>query len=521
MVPKADDELQCILNDLQLGEFIYEQPAVGDTEYIFKHALTQEVAYNSLLIERRKLLHARAGLALESLFAGQLEDHLDELAHHYSRSDNLEKAVEYLGRAGQQAAQRSAYADAINRLSAAIDLLQKLPESPARIQQELVLQLAVGPALMAVKAYAGPEAQRAYTRARELCERLGDPSELFPALYGLWVVYVVRGELPRAYELAEELLRRAESAHDATLLMYARYALGDSSCWMGEFLPAREHLEIGIALYDPERHWLLTSRYEGVDAGVLSLSDAAWTLWPLGYPDSALKRSSEALALAESLSQPRSLGYALNFAGILRQFRGETSAAQKNAENVITLSLEHGFPEYLAWMTTLRGWTMAAQRHSEEGIAQIREGLAALRATGFELARSHFLCSLAEACMEAGRLDDALSALTEALAAADRREEREAAAEIYRLKGELLLKQGDSSTAEARSCFERAIEIARKQSAKSWELRATTSLARLLRDTGRRDEALAMLAKIYDWFTEGFDTADLIDAKSLLDELSA
>ena len=177
---KPDDELERMLSRLQAGEFIYEQPAAGDVEYIFKHALTQEVAYNSLLIERRKLLHERAGEALESMFAGQLDDHLDELAHHYSRSDNVAKAVEYLGRAGQQALQRSAYADAISSLSAAIDLLQKLPDSPERIQRELLLQLAVGPALIAVKGFAAPEVERAYTRARELCERLGDPAGAFP-----------------------------------------------------------------------------------------------------------------------------------------------------------------------------------------------------------------------------------------------------------------------------------------------------------------------------------------------------
>jgi predicted ATPase len=516
---KSDDEINRLLNDLQLGEFIYEQPAVGDTEYIFKHALTQEVAYNSMLIERRKFIHERAGQALESIFAGQMDDHLDELAHHYGRSDNAEKAVEYLGRAGNQALQRSAYGDAINRLTAAIDLLQRLPDSPKRVQRELLLQLAVGPALMAVKAYAGPEAERAYTRARELCERLGDPPEFFPVLYGLWVVYLVRGELPRAYELAEELLRRAESAHDATLLMYARYALGNSSYWMGEFLAAREQVEMAIALYDPERHRPLASRYEGVDAGVLSLAYAAWTLWPLGYPDSALKRSNEALALAERLSHPRSLGFALNFVGTLRQFRRETGAAQKNAESLTTLSVEHGFTDFLAWATILRGCAMATQRHSEEGIAQIWEGMAALRATGFELARP--LCWQAEACMEAGRLDDALSALTEALAAANQREERRSEAEIFRLKGEVLLRQHDSNAAQAQSCFERAIEVARQQSAKSWELRATTSLARLLASQGRRNEAHAMLADIFDWFTEGFDTADLKDATALLNELSA
>jgi predicted ATPase len=288
---------------------------------------------------------------------------------------------------------------------------------------------------------------------------------------------------------------------------------------MGEFLAAREQVEMAIALYDPERHRPLAYRYEGVDAGVLSLSYAAWTLWPLGYPDSALTRSNEALALAERLSHPRSLGFALYFVGTLRQFRRETGAAQMNSESLTTLSLEHGYSDFLAWATILRGCAMAAQRHSEEGIAQIWEGMAVLRATGFEMARPHFLCSLAEACMEAGRLDDALSALTEALAAADQREERQAEAEIYRLKGELLLRRDESNNAEAQRCFERAIEIARKQSAKSWELRATTSLARVLAKQGHRDEARTMLVEIYNWFTEGFDTADLIDAKALLDEL--
>jgi len=260
---KPEDELESRLSQLQAGEFIYEQPAAGDVEYIFKHALTQEVAYNALLIERRKLLHERAGEALESMFAEQLDDHLDELARHYSRSDNVSKAIEYLGRAGQQALQRSAYADAISSLGAAIDLLQRLPDSPERIQREVLLQLAVGPALIAVKGNAAPEVERVYTRARELCERLGDPPELFPVLWGLWVMHMVRGELRTAYELAERLLRRAQSAHDPALLLYAHDALGQTSYWMGEFPPAREHLENATTLYDPERHRPLAFRYGG------------------------------------------------------------------------------------------------------------------------------------------------------------------------------------------------------------------------------------------------------------------
>jgi predicted ATPase len=290
---------------------------------------------------------------------------------------------------------------------------------------------------------------------------------------------------------------------------------------MGEFQPAREQVEIAIALYDPEIHRPLTSRYEDVDGGVLSLLYAGLTLWQLGYPSQVLKRSNEALALAQGLSHPRSLGWAESFIGMLRKYRREAGAAQEDAERVTTLSLELGYTDFLAWGTSLRGWAMAAQGRHEEGIAQIQEGLAQLRATGFEVARTYFLCSLAEACIEAGRLDDALSALTEAAAAANQREERQSEAEIFRLKGELLLRQDYSDTAEAQRCFWRAIEVARKQSAKSFELRATMSLARLLDKQGNRDEARAMLAEIYNWFTEGFDTADLIDAKALLGELSA
>jgi predicted ATPase len=517
---KPDDELERGLSRLQAGEFIYEQPAAGNVEYIFKHALTQEVAYNSNLIERRKLLHERAGLALESMFAEQLEDHLDELAHHYDRSENVAKAVEYLGRAGEQALQRSAYADAISGLSAALNLLQRLTDSPERIQRELRLQLAIGPALSAVKGWAAPEVERAYTRSRELCERGGDPPELLPALVGLWGMYWVRGELRRADELAEQLLRLAQSSHDSALLPYARYVLGNTSFWRGELLRAKEHLELAISIYDPERHARLAFRNLGFDAGVMCLCYAAFTLWQLGYPDQALQRANEALALAEGLSHLFSLANAEFCIGVLRQYRREARAVQEAAEDVIALSAEHGFIFFLALATILRGWAMSEQGRNEEGITQIQEGQAACRVRGAQLAWSYSPFLLAEACRETGRIDYGLSAVTAALAAADEQEFRCYEPEIRRLKGELLLKQDDSKVAEAQSCFERAVEIARKQSAKSWELRATMSLARLLAKQGRRDEAIAMLAEIYGWFTEGFDTADLKDAKALLQELT-
>jgi tetratricopeptide (TPR) repeat protein len=220
--------------------------------------------------------------------------HLEELAHHYSRSDNAVKAVEYLGWAGQQALHRSAYADAISNLSAALNLLKKLPNSPENIQQELLFQLAAGPALIAIKGYAAPEVERAYTRARELCEQLGDTPEIFLALFGLWLLYLLPGELRKAYEIAEELLKRAQGAHDQAPLIYAQLARGLTSYWIGDFIAAREHLESAIPLYDPKRHRPLIFLY-GLDARIVCFTHAAWALWQLGYPDQAIRRGNEAL----------------------------------------------------------------------------------------------------------------------------------------------------------------------------------------------------------------------------------
>jgi class 3 adenylate cyclase/predicted ATPase len=532
IVQQPPEQLDGLLGDLQTSEFIYEQPTVSDIEYTFKHALTQEVAYNSVLIERRKQLHELAGRALESIFAAQLEEHLDELARHYSASYNIAKGVKYLELAGQQAAERSAYADAVNRLTAALDLLRKLPSGTERIQRELILQLALGGALVATQGWAPTEVERTYTRARDLCEQLGDPSEFFPALNGLWAVHALRGELQKAHVLAEQLLQRAQVNGDPGLVMYAHYALGFTLFWMGEFLSAREHLETTITLYSTERHHLFNVIY-GFDAGVNSLSYAAWTLWHLGYPEQALNRANEALALAQRLSNPGSLTFAKGTASAVSQSRREVHATREHAENAIQLAIERGFTELLPIVNALRGWAIAEKGRHEQGILQIREGLE----SGTELVRLYLLSLLAEACEEPERLDDARSGLIEALAATNRNQKHCHNAEADRLIGELLLRHSPepgsadqisppgahrvgSNALEARKCFERSITTARGQSAKSWELRATMSLARLLAKQGNRDEARTMLAEIYNWFTEGFDTADLKDAKALLSELT-
>ncbi len=487
------------------------------TSFRFHHALYQEVLYSRLSAGHQVQLHRRIAMREEAGYGEGAGEVATELANHYRRANDKQKAIQYFQLAGQRAVARGAMIEGERHFAGALELLSELPEDVARDRRELELQLAVGPALIAVKGWATSETERAYTRSRELCERLGDPPELFPALFGMWAMYLDRGEFLMASELAEQLLQ-AQSAHDPSLLTYARLARGVTSYWMGKFLTAREYLESAITLYDPERHRPLIYRY-GYDAGVASLAYAAWTLWHLGYSDQALERSCEALALAQRLSHPLNLAHAELFIGVLRQYRREVRAAQENAESVIAHTAEHGLTDYWAWATGLRGWAMAQQGRSEEGIAQLREGLAAFSPTE-ALLRPYFLCLLAEAWRETGRLHDGLNVLTEALAAADEHELRFYEAETHRLKGELLSKQDDSNAAEAQSCFERAIEIARTQSAKSLELRATMSLARLLRNTARRDEARAMLAEIYGWFTEGFDTPALNEAKTLLDQLS-
>jgi tetratricopeptide (TPR) repeat protein len=519
MTAPTDAQLERTLAELRAAEFIYEQSAVADTEYVFKHALTQEVAYNSLLIERRKLLHERAGQALESIFADQLDDHLTQLAHHYRYSDNIDKAVEYLGRAGQQAMQRSAHNDAISSITVAIDLLQKLSDGPERRHRELFLQLAVGPALIAVKGWGASEVERAYVRARGLCQQLGEPPELFYVLFGLWTVHFLRDELRAALELGQQMLQRAQIANDAALLMFAHEALGDTSYQTGELLLAKEHLEMSISLYDRENHRPLALRFTGLDSEVQCLSYAAFTTWALGYPDEALEHGYAAIALAQEMSQPYSLAFAEHFVGCVHQYRREASVAQKHAEAVIALCVDHGFTGQLAMTTSLLGEAMAEQGLNKEGILRLEETLAAMRAIGIALARPSFLTRLAQAYMETGRFDEGLGALTEALAAGEGNEDHQDEPERHRVKGELLLRLNGSNVGEAEGCFRRAIEIARQQSAKSWELRATTSLARLLKRQGRREEGRMMLAKIYNWFTEGFDTADLKDAKALIDEL--
>jgi tetratricopeptide (TPR) repeat protein len=345
VVSQTEDELQQILASLQAKEFLYEQPAFPESEYLFKHALTQNVAYGTVLQEQRKALHERTGQAMEGLYEKNREDHYRELAYHYSHSENTEKAVEYLALAGHQAVQRSANVEAVSHFTTAIGLLQTLPDSPKRSQQELALQVALDVPLMVTKSWAATEVGNIYRRARELCAEVGDTPELFPALWGLWAFYFSRTEFKQAHELGEQLLRLAQSPHDDALLLEAHYAMGLTLYYHGEPASARIHLEHGSALYDAQQHHDLAFIY-GLDPGAGCLGIAAEALWQLGYPEQALKRSYEAVTLAQDLSHPFSLACALDYDARLCQLRRDEQTVHEKATAVVALSTEQGFTNW-------------------------------------------------------------------------------------------------------------------------------------------------------------------------------
>jgi predicted ATPase len=478
-----------------------------------------------LLKSRRQQLHHQVAQVLEEQFPETVESQPELVAHHYTEASLLEQAIPYWQKAGERAAQRSAFVEAISHLTKGLELLKTLPESPERTQQELALQVALGGSLMVTKGFAAPEAEQAYTRARELCRQVGETPHLFSVLMGLRRFYFMRGKLQSARELGEQLLTLSQNLQDSGLVARAYLMQGEVLYNLGEFVQAREHLDQGAAFYDSQQHRSHALLY-GNDTGVACHSFAAFTLWILGYPDQALKRSYEALTLARELTQPFSLAMALLFTAWLHQYRREVQAAQERVEAAITLSTEHGFPLWLAQGTALQGWALAEQKQVEEGIAKLRQGLTAYRAIGGEVWRPYFLVLLTEVYGKKGKAEEGLTALGEALAVVEKTGGCLYEPQLYRLKGKLTLAQSSvqslasSVQKEAEECFWKAIEIARRQSAKSLELRAVMSLSRLWQQQGKQKEAHQMLAEIYGWFTEGFDTKDLQEAKALLEELN-
>jgi predicted ATPase len=450
------------------------------------------------------------------------------LAHHSTEAGLNARAVSYWQRAGERALQRSANLEAIEHLTRGLNILKTLPDTLERAQQELAMQTTLGPALAVTKGHAAPEVLHAYARARELCQQVGETPQLFQVLRGLWYGYLFQMELQTARELGEHLLTLAQQVGDPALRLEAHRALANTLNYLGEFAASQAHFAQAIALYDPQQHHAHAFRF-GEDPGVVCRAYAGVTLWWLGYPDQALQRSQEALTLARELAHPYSLGYALFWAAFLHQFRGEGQLTHESAEALIALATEHGFALWIAGGTVMQGWALsqhshdpgAGQRQGEEGRAQIDQGLAAWGATGAKVIRPYGLTLLAEASVQVGQCEVGLPLLTEALAVVDDTGERRWEAELHRLKGEILLARSADAHAEAEAHFQHALDIARHQQAKSWELRAATSLARLWQQQGKHAEAHALLAPIYGWFTEGFDTADLQEARALLEALAS
>jgi TOMM system kinase/cyclase fusion protein len=506
------------LHQLVEAEFLYQRGLPLQGTYVFKHVLIQDAAYQSLLKSTRQQYHQRIAQVLEARFPDICETQPELLAHHYTEAGLSASAVGYWQRAGQRALQRSAHVEALRHLTRGLEGLAALPDTAECTQQELVLQTTLGAVFMAAKGQGAPEVGQAYARARELCQQVGETPELFPVLFGLWRFYLVRAEYQTARELAEQCFSLAQRVHDPALLLAAHFALGVSLLWLGDMALARAHLEHSIALYAPQEHRALAFR-TGIDLAVWGLSHAAQALWLLGYPDQALRRNHAALTLAQELSHPPSLAAVLFYIALIHSYRGEAYMTQERAESAMALAGEQGLPQWLTGGTILRGWALAMQGQAEEGIAQIRQALAAWRGMGVGLAMSHWLVLLAEAYGHAGQAEEGLHVLAEALAHVDRTGEQHYAGEVYWFTGELLLRQAMPDAPQAEACFQQALDVGRRHQARSWELRAALSLARLWQQQGKRAEAYELLTPIYGWFTEGFDTIDLQEAKALLEDL--
>jgi predicted ATPase len=514
-----EDTLHRGLQQLVAAEFLYQQGLPPQATYRFKHALIQEAAYQSLLRSTRQQYHQRIAQVVEARFPELCATQPELLAQHYTAAGCYEQAVVFWQRAGQQASDRSANVEAISHVTTGIDLLKSLPETPEHTQQALSLHIALGAALQMTKGIAAPEVEHTYTQARALCQQVGETPDLVPVLVGLWRFHNVRSQLHTARELGETLLGLAQQAGDPALAVIAHYALGVTWLWLGVLPAACLHLEEGIARYTLDQRRAPVFRM-GHDLGVACRAFVAQTLWLLGYPEQALARLHEALALAHELSHPFSLAYARCWAAFVSQYRRDVSAVYEQAEAAIALSTEQGFTQWVALGTSMRGWALAMQGQGEAGLAQVRQGIAAWRATGAALAVPYLCTLLADVTTHLGHTEDGLQALAEAHSLVEQQEERWWQAEIARLRGVLLLRQSETTQAEAEAWLQRALDVARHQEAKSLELRAAMSLSRLWQQQGKQAEARALLAPVYGWFTEGFDTADLQEAKALLEALT-
>jgi class 3 adenylate cyclase/predicted ATPase len=520
--------LQHGLTQLVDAELLYQRGRPPRARYLFKHALIQDAAYASLLKSTRQQYHQQTAKLLEARFPEIVATEPELLAHHYTEAGCRAPAVGYWQQAGTRALQRSANVEAIAHVQRGLALLTTLPDTPQRTQHELDLLTTLGPTLVAIKGYGAPEVGQTYSRARELCQQVGETVEHFPVLWSLWMFYQSRAEYQTGMGLGEQCLQLAQRVQDATLLLVAHVEIGISWFFAGNLALACSHLEHTITLYDPQQHHVLAYRYGGIDPGMVGFGCYAWALWMRGYAEQARTQSAKALSLAQQLTHPYTLARTLYYDAVLCQLRRDVPAVRDQAEAAISVATAQGFALVRAVGPIMRGWAIAVQEHSTEGLVQIRQGLDAYRATGAEFQRPHFLAMLAEASGLLGQPEGGLAALEEALTLMEKTGERYYEAELHRQRGELLLRreakshpaQDSRDQHEVEACFQHALDVARQQHAKSLELRAAMSLSRLWQRQGKRQEAYDLLAPTYGWFTEGFDTADLQEAKMLLETLA-
>ena len=486
----------------------------GVDAYDFTHDRLREAAYAEISPARRRLLHRRVAEALETVHGANLEPVSGQLAAHCELAGLQEKAVRYRRLAAEVAQRGYAHEEAIHHLTRALQLLKALPQDGSRDEYEVGLQCALGRSLAETRGWAAPEGGPAYSRARALLERNPEPTQLREVLWGLQAFHVVRAELRKAREIGHLLLHHARNPEDEAMVMAGQFVLGVSRGFLGELVEARDHLEQVIVGFDPRRHSLVTG--VGALTGVMSLGCVSHALWLLGYQEQSLSRCRQALALADELAHPFGRAAALDFAAMLHQFRGEPESARERAEEALAVCETYGIAYYRAWAVILLGWTEVIEGELDRGTQRIQRGLEDLLATGAELRWPYYLSLLADAHARAGRLEEALATLSEALRIANRNDERWWEPELHRLTGELLWRAGDH--VEAERCFLCALDLARVQQARAAEVRAASSLGRCWRDQGRGGEAHLLLKRICDEYREGAESPDLKTAVALLAE---
>jgi tetratricopeptide (TPR) repeat protein len=508
-------ELRAGLDRLAEAGLLFCRGVAPQSSYLFKHALVQDAAYGTLLRARRQELHARVATALEQHFPDFVERRPELLAHHLTAAGDTERAIDQWLKAGQYAAARLAHLEALRHFERGLATLAALPESRARDEREIELQLARGLSLFTAKGFEASEAAQAYTRARELAEQQGDASQLFVAVYGLWQANIGSGTIVGAHTLSNRLLQLTSGAADDGLRLQAHHSAWTTCLFAGEPGAALEHCEAGRRLYNPDRHRTHRRLYGGHDPGVCAGYMSAQVHWVLGYPDKALAIGSEALALAEHVAHPLSLEFVLVFNAMLHIDRGDPELALQRVEAAEALVAEQRLG-FVMEPRVLRGAALSAHGAFDESVACLRDALAGrLGAVTF---RPYGFTQLAEALISQGQHGAVIAAVREGMEVQEETGALRWGAEFHRLEGIALI--GLNRLEEGQIALEEALRVARQQQAKAYELRAATSLARLWGEQGRRAEAQDLLAPVYAWFTEGFDTANLKEAKALLDELT-